>query len=73
MAENATVLRDRKANTKLLLDACDLGRHENGEIAVKTSELSQTLRGEWLTTDYSVKRRYLEIVFLNFVLDIGMA
>jgi hypothetical protein len=35
MAEKATELRDREANFKLQLDACDLGRHENGEIAVK--------------------------------------
>ena len=69
MAEEATELRDREANFKLQLDACDLGRHENGELAVKAFEPSQNLRGKWLTADYSVKRRYLEIVFLNFVLD----
>ncbi len=69
MAEKATELRDREANFKLRLDACDLGRHENGEIAIKAFELSQHLRSKWLTADYSVKRRYLEIVFLNFVLD----
>lgn len=69
MAAKATELRDQEANFKLQLDACDLGRHENGEIAVKAFELSQNLRGKWLTADYSVKRRYLEIVFLNFVLD----
>lgn len=69
MAEKATELRDREANFMVQLAACDLGRHENGEIAVKAFELSQNLRGKWLTADYSVKRRYLEIVFLNFVLD----
>ena len=51
------------------LAACDLGRRENGEIAVKAFELSQNLRGKWLTADYSVNRRYLEIVFLNCRLD----
>jgi site-specific DNA recombinase len=69
MAEKATELRDRVAMLKLQLDACDLGRDENAEIAVKAFELSQNLRAKWLTADYSVKRRYLEIVFLNFVLD----
>jgi len=49
--------------------ACDLGRDENADIAIKAFELSQNLRSKWLTADYSVKRRYLEIVFLNFVLD----
>ena len=69
LTDKATELRDREANLKLQLDACDLGRHENGEIAVKAFELSQNLRAKWLAADYSVKRRYLEIVFLNFVLE----
>ena len=68
-AAKSTELRDREAKLKLQLDACDLGRHETAEIAVKAFELSQNLRGQWVTADYSVKRRYLEIVFLNFVLD----
>lgn len=68
-AAKATELRDREANLKLKLDACDLGRHENAEIAVKAFELSQNLRAKWLTADYSAKRRVLEIVFLNFDLD----
>lgn len=69
MSEKATELRDREANFKLQLDACDLGRHENAEIAIKAFELSQNLRAKWLTADYAEKRRVLEIVFLNFVLD----
>ena len=68
-AAKATEHRDREANFKLKLNACDLGLDENAEIAIKAFELSQNLRGKWLTADYSVKRRYLEIVFLNFVLD----
>lgn len=39
------------------------------DIAVKAFELSQNLRAKWLTADYAVKRPYLEIVFLNFILD----
>ena len=35
----------------------------------KAFELSQNLRAKWLTADYAEKRRVLEIVFLNFVLD----
>jgi site-specific DNA recombinase len=69
MSAKAMELRDREANFKLLLDACDLGRHENAEIAIKAFELSQNLRAKWLTADYAEKRRGLEIVFLNFVLD----
>jgi site-specific DNA recombinase len=68
-AAKATEHRDREANFKLKLNACDLGLDENAEIAIKAFELSQNLRGQWVTADYSVKRRYLEIVFLNFVLD----
>lgn len=69
LTAKATELRDREAKLKLQLDACDLGRHENADIAVKAFELSQHLRAKWLTADYSAKRRFLEIVFLNFVLD----
>jgi hypothetical protein len=68
-AAKATELRDREGRLKLQLAACDVGRHENNEIAVKAFELSQSLRAKWLTADYSAKRRFLEIVFLNFVLD----
>ncbi len=68
-ASKATELRDRESRLKLQLNACDLGRHENSEIAVKAFELSQNLSGQWFRADYAVKRRYLEIVFLNFVLD----
>lgn len=68
-AAKATEHRDRTAKLKLKLDACDVGRDENAEIAVKAFELSQNLRAKWLTADYSEKRRVLEIVFLNFVLD----
>jgi len=68
-AAKSTELRDREAKLKLQLDACDLGRHETAEIAVKAFELSQNLCGQWFTADCSVKHRYLEIVFLNFVLE----
>jgi site-specific DNA recombinase len=62
-------LRAREAKFKLQLDACDLGRHENAEIAIKAFEISQSLRAKWLTADCAEKRRVLEIVFLNFILD----
>lgn len=69
MASKATEHRDRESKLKLQLNACDLGRHENGEVAVKAFELSQNLSGQWFRADYAVKRRYLEIVILNFVFD----
>jgi len=69
LTDKATELRDREGNLMLQLAACDVGRHENNEIAIKAFELSQNLRAKWLTADYSAKRRLLEIVFLNFVLD----
>jgi len=53
----------------LKLAACDIGRHENNEIAIKAFELPQSLRAKRRTADYAAKRRLLEIVFLNFVLD----
>ena len=69
LTDKATELRDREASFMLKLAACDIGRHENNEIAIKAFELSQSLRAKWLTADYAAKRRLLEIVFLNFVLD----
>ena len=42
MAEKATELRDLEANFKLQLDACDLGRHENGDIAIKALDFRKT-------------------------------
>ena len=64
-----TEFRDRIAQAKLQLETCDRRRAENGEIALKAFELSQTLREKWLTADYRAKRRLLDIVCLNFRLE----
>ena len=48
--------------------AGDRSRAEQGELALKVFELSQTLKEKWLTADYRAKRRLLEIVCLNFYL-----
>lgn len=68
-AAKSTELRDREANLNLRIEACGRGRHENADLAVKAFELSQNLREKWVTADYAAKRRYLEIVVLNFSLD----
>lgn len=60
-----TELRDREARLKLQVETASRGRHENADLAVKAFELSQSLRQKWLTADYAVKRRVLEILFLN--------
>jgi hypothetical protein len=62
-------IRDRMASTKLQLDVLDRSKDETAELAVKVFELSQTLKEKWLTADYDTKRRLLEIVCLNCVLD----
>ena len=62
-------LRDRLASIKLQLDVLDRSHDETAELAAKVFELSQTLKEQWLTADYSTKRRLLEIVCLNCVLD----
>jgi len=54
---------------KLQLDVLDRSHDENAELAAKVFELSQTLPQQWLTADYTAKRRMLEIVFLNCRLD----
>ena len=62
-------LRDRAARLKLQIETLDRGHDEDGDIAVKAFELSQSLTGKWLTADYAAKRRILEIVCLNFSLN----
>ena len=62
-------IRDRMASIKLQLDVLDRSKDETAELAVKVFELSQTLKEKWLTADYATKRRLLEIVCLNSVLD----
>ncbi|HTN75632.1 MAG TPA: recombinase family protein, partial [Pirellulaceae bacterium] len=68
-AAKKTEFRDREARLNLQIEACGRGSHENADLAVKAFELSQTLRQRWVTADYGEKRRYLEIVVLNFSLD----
>lgn len=67
--ENNTELRDRAVHLRLELEACDRGRDEIIDIAVRAFELSQALRSKWVEADYAAKRRILEIVCLNFSLD----
>jgi site-specific DNA recombinase len=68
-ARKNTEMRDRLASIKLQLDVLDRSHDETAELAAKVFELSQTLRSQWLTADYSAKRRILEIVFLNCRLE----
>jgi site-specific DNA recombinase len=68
-AAKSTELRDRVAHLTLQLEAADRNRGEQGELAVKTFELSQSLVAKWVTADFAAKRQLLEIVFLNFRLD----
>lgn len=58
MAEKATELRDREANFKLQLDACDLGRQDNGEIAVKTFELRPRRRNSSADNKKALRRSH---------------
>ena len=68
-ARKHTEMRDRLASIKLQLDVLDRSHDETADLAAKVFELSQTLRSQWLTSDYAAKRRILEIVFLNCRLD----
>jgi site-specific DNA recombinase len=68
-ANKSTELRDRLASLKLQLEVVDRSREETAELAIKVFELSQTLKEQWLTADYSAKRRLLEIVCLNYTLN----
>jgi site-specific DNA recombinase len=68
-AAKSTEIRDRAAALTLEIEALNRGHDEDGDIAVKAFELSQSLNDKWLTADYAAKRRILEIVCLNFRLD----
>ena len=68
-AKKQTDLRDRMASLKLQLDAVDRSHDESADLVSKVFELSQTLRDQWLIADHPSKRRILEIVCLNFLLD----
>ena len=62
-------LREQTAELQLKIEACDRGRNEIIDIAVKAFELSQQLRSKWVTADYAAKRRILEIICLNCNLE----
>lgn len=64
----ATELRDREGRLKVEIEACDLGRHEQADLAVKAFELSQSLTEKWVTAGIDAKRRVLEILWLNCTL-----
>ena len=68
-AGKQTELRDRLANIKLQIEAVDRSHDETAELASRVFELSQTLTQKWVEADVFEKRRILEIVFLNCVLD----
>jgi site-specific DNA recombinase len=68
-ARKHTELRDRIAKLTLQVEACDRGRAEHSDIALKAFELSQSLTEKWVTADYAAKRHILEIICLNFRLD----
>ncbi len=68
-ARKHTEMRDRLSSIKLQLDVLDRSHDESADLASKVFELSQTLKQQWLTADYTAKRRMLEIVFLNCRLE----
>jgi len=68
-AMKKTELRDRMAHVTLQMEVVDRDRGEQGELAVKTFELSQALESKWLSAGFAEKRKLLEIVFSNFRLD----
>ena len=68
-AKKQRELRDREADLKLKMEIADRSHHETADLAAKVFELSQSLTEKWLTADYCEKRRILEIVCLNLVLD----
>jgi hypothetical protein len=73
-SRKATELRDREGRLKVEIEACDLGRHEQADFAIKAFELSQSLIQKWVAADIDAKRRILEILWLNCTLvDVSLA
>lgn len=67
-SRKATEQRDREGRLKVEIEACDLGRHEQADLAIKAFELSQSLIQKWVAADTDAKRRILEILWLNCTL-----
>ena len=65
-ASKSTELRDQIADLSQQIASADRNHAEQGELAVKTFELSQRLQEKWLTADMATKRQLLQIVCLNF-------
>ena len=62
-------LRDRIAERTLRLEASQRTRDEHADLALKVFELSQSVCERLVSSDYAEKRRFLEILCLNFRLD----
>ncbi len=68
-ARKRAELGDRVEELEVKLESAKRGHAEQADMAIKVFELSQTLCSKWETADYTAKRRILEIVCLNFLLD----
>lgn len=64
-----TNLRDEENRLRLKLEAVSRNRQEEAEVVVEAFELSQSLCEKWLTADYAAKRKILEILLLNCILN----
>ena len=64
-ARQATKNRDEQARLRVRIEATDRNQEEKTDVAVKTFELTQNLREKWVRADFPVKRRLLEILWLN--------
>jgi site-specific DNA recombinase len=62
-------LRDRAARLVLKIEGNNRQGNEYEDVAVKTFELSQSLRERWVTADCAIKRQILETLCLNCTLE----
>jgi site-specific DNA recombinase len=63
--ERKTRMRDEEARLQLQLDKAERDREEVVDLAVRTFELSQSLKNKWVTADFDARRRILEILWSN--------
>jgi hypothetical protein len=61
---------DRAVHLRLELEACDRGRDEIIDIAVKAFELSQDTRAQWVTADFVASQRVMAELGFQYEKDI---
>lgn len=66
--ERKTRMRDEEARLQLQLDKTNKNREEVVDLALRTLELSQSLKNKWVQADFDVRAKLLRATCSNFTL-----